>query len=620
MTYKTYFINQRTEDTVSSGEKPGGFRFLMYDYLNEFDMIPLDISQEAMTATVEFTCPKVITGSIEITGDSSNTFYGKSSGVSLTTGISNVFFGYESGKSISAGNYNVGVGRNAAQLITTGTNNTIIGNQAGTALTTGRTNTILGSKAGTQITTNNGNTIIGYETASTTSEFSDGCYIGNSVVATASATNEIVIGSTASGQGSNTVTIGNDSIENIYLKGNVSCPGEIITEQLNVGGTIYSTTINTDALFIGTTNVGDTLTSLTGGGGTTAPTSLGTGTTGSDLTLTSLKTDSLFAKYLLLGETGSEPTSEFADLINPSGNGGGTWVDYNRDNMTYKTYFINQRKSSTTTSGEIPGGFRFMTYDSNNEAMAYPLDIMHDTITSNVKFSSEEAYLGKITVGGGDTTNIAKLMMKSFNSTVPTYDTLIQSEKHATATTNGQGTLTFKALKNTFEGELESKSNITLPTTLTTPTAGQLGYTITGTFNPDSKLTARLSPCSGYLSKLVLPVGVWLIQATAGVLCTAGGNNMNPFSIQISAVQNTGADSAAGSAVALNLATTYSTINYNNINTNGWNTVDTTSIVTVTAATTYYLNFYLAFTGGATAYTVNTATNNPFSFKAVRIA
>jgi len=78
-------------------------------------------------------------------------------------------------------------------------------------------------------------------------------------------------------------------------------------------------------------------------------TSLDTGT----ITATStIKADNLFAKYLLLGETGSEPTSEFADLVNSSGNGGGIWIDYNRDNMTYKTYFINQRKSSTASSGE----------------------------------------------------------------------------------------------------------------------------------------------------------------------------------------------------------------------------------------------------------------------------
>jgi len=63
-------------------------------------------------------------------------------------------------------------------------------------------------------------------------------------------------------------------------------------------------------------------------------------------------------------------------------------------------------------------------------------------------------------------------MMKSSDSTAPTYDTLIQPVYHATATTNGQGTFTFKSSKNTFEGALESKNNIILPTTLTIPTSG----------------------------------------------------------------------------------------------------------------------------------------------------
>jgi len=69
----------------------------MYDYLNEFDMVPLDISQDAMTFTVEFVCPKVKTDCIEITGTSSNTFYGKDAGTTVTTGLFNTYLGYGAG-------------------------------------------------------------------------------------------------------------------------------------------------------------------------------------------------------------------------------------------------------------------------------------------------------------------------------------------------------------------------------------------------------------------------------------------------------------------------------------------------------------------------------------------
>jgi len=162
--------------------------------------------------------------------------------------------------------------------------------------------------------------------------------------------------------------------------------------------------------------------------------------------------------------------------------------------------------------------------------------------------------------------------------------------------------------------------NITLPTTILTPTSGQLGYVTTGTFNPDSKLVSRLSPCSGYLSKISLPTGVWLIHATGGIYCNTYGNNLNNFSIQISSTANTGADLVAGTAIPLVTTSPYSIINYNSINSGGWNSVDTASVLTVPSATTYYLNYYANFTGGAMAYTVISGTANPFAFRAVRIA
>ena len=169
-------------------------------------------------------------------------------------------------------------------------------------------------------------------------------------------------------------------------------------------------------------------------------------------------------------------------------------------------------------------------------------------------------------------------------------------------------------------GTLSLGKPIKLPTGLAAaPAAGELGYTISGTFNPDSKLTARISPYSGYLSGIKLPVGVWLIQATAGVKCEVNGNNLNTFSIQISTSKNGGADLLAGSASALD-AGTYSCLALNTCNLGSWNSVDNATCVDVLTSTTYYLNFYLQFTGGATAYTVNTTSGNPFSFKATRIA
>jgi len=160
--------------------------------------------------------------------------------------------------------------------------------------------------------------------------------------------------------------------------------------------------------------------------------------------------------------------------------------------------------------------------------------------------------------------------------------------------------------------------NIKLPTTLTTPASGYLGYIISGSFS--TNLVSRTSPCSGYISSISLPIGVWLLQATAGVSCSTGGNNLNNFAIQVSNSENSGATLTARNAVALTLTSPYSSISYNSINANYWNTIDTTAVVTVLTASTYYLNFFLNFTGGAMAYNVSNTTNNPISFKAIRIA
>jgi len=165
MTYKTYFINQRTEDTVSSGETPGGFRFLMYDYLNEFDMIPLDISQDAMTSTINFVCPKVKTESVEITGTSSNTFYGKDAGTAVTSGLFNTYLGCGA-RSLGASD---------------GNENTYVGHKAGYYSAGGsHSNTCTGNYYG--------------ETVTSATPYTNGVYIGNSVTATKNADNEIVIG------------------------------------------------------------------------------------------------------------------------------------------------------------------------------------------------------------------------------------------------------------------------------------------------------------------------------------------------------------------------------------------------------------------------------------------
>jgi len=229
----------------------------------------------------------------------------------------------------------------------------------------------------------------------------------------------------------------------------------------------------------------------------------------------------------------------------------------------------------------------------------------------------------KIYIGGKDVTStVTAIPTSSQGSTVSAAvaaDTLKTGATGSDLTLSGNLTMSSTTANATISN-LTTVGNITLPTTITSPISGQLGYVTTGAFNPDSKLVSRLSPCSGYLSKISLPAGVWLIHATGGIYCNTYGNNLNNFSIQISSTANTGADLVAGTAIPLVTTAPYSVINYNSINSGGWNSVDTASVLIVTTTTMFYLNYYANFTGGATAYTVISGTANPFAFRAVRIA
>ena len=164
----------------------------------------------------------------------------------LNDGGNSVYIGIDSGlNDDETDNRNTGVGYNALISNTTGQRNSVSG-YAGLSLnTTGNNNTVNGYLALRSNTSGSGNTANGYEAlfsnligsfntghgyragrftnaglANETS--SNGVYLGNDTRALASGgINEIVIGSTAQGNGSNTVTLGNDSITDTYLKGNV---------------------------------------------------------------------------------------------------------------------------------------------------------------------------------------------------------------------------------------------------------------------------------------------------------------------------------------------------------------------------------------------------------------
>lgn len=152
-------------------------------------------------------------------------FIGLNSG-NITTGGGNTAFGQSTLAVNTSGYNNTTIGFGAMFQNTTGFSNVAIGLQAMYVNTTGSSNTSIGIQSFNNLGSGSGNIALG---ASSAQKISDGniltistnsIFIGRDTRANAnSQTNQIVIGDTAIGLGSNTVVIGNDSIITTVLKG-----------------------------------------------------------------------------------------------------------------------------------------------------------------------------------------------------------------------------------------------------------------------------------------------------------------------------------------------------------------------------------------------------------------
>jgi len=121
----------------------------------------------------------------------------------------NTSFGESALKAITIGNYNSAYGKGALEANTTGQENVGIGGATLAYNTIGSGNTAIGRLAGISS--------VGFNQSGTNCVFVGyNCYSN-----IANQTNQIVIGASMVGNGSNTATLGNDSIVGTYLKGNV---------------------------------------------------------------------------------------------------------------------------------------------------------------------------------------------------------------------------------------------------------------------------------------------------------------------------------------------------------------------------------------------------------------
>jgi hypothetical protein len=143
-----------------------------------------------------------------------NIAIGQNALVENTTGSYNVGIGEVAGKNNTTGEYNISIGKQAMERKVTGDFNVAVGAASIDHITSGNNNAVLGGLAGRYYDVGMGSNL--------TTAMNNSILIGyNSRPLADNSSNEIVIGSSAIGNGDNTTTIGGASTTDTYLKGNV---------------------------------------------------------------------------------------------------------------------------------------------------------------------------------------------------------------------------------------------------------------------------------------------------------------------------------------------------------------------------------------------------------------
>ncbi len=173
--------------------------------------------------------------------DTSSIYVGWQAGASTTLGgLQNAAVGFDALNSVTTGNQNSAMGVEAL-FKNTGSNNTAMGFNSLAAVSSGGSNTAVGNLALTNSTGSN-NTALGFDAGQLTGGgASNSLFLGYSTnPLNNNDTNEVVIGYTVTGNGSNTVTLGNNSIVSTILQGNIGVGtfapnGKLIVSGGNVG-------------------------------------------------------------------------------------------------------------------------------------------------------------------------------------------------------------------------------------------------------------------------------------------------------------------------------------------------------------------------------------------------
>ena len=161
----------------------------------------------------------------------------------IISGSSNVGVGYRSLRALSSGLSNVAVGNNSLVAISGGSANVAIGTGALDSLVNSDFNVSLGSSSLGGLVTGERNVAMGSSAGGVNrNSLNDSVFVGHGSSSNSDGqTNQIVIGATATGNGSNTATLGNNSITELHVGGNGA---GLVLKSPN--GTAYTITV-TDA-------------------------------------------------------------------------------------------------------------------------------------------------------------------------------------------------------------------------------------------------------------------------------------------------------------------------------------------------------------------------------------
>ena len=152
-----------------------------------------------------------------------NTGFGTFAGFGNRTGDFNTYVGYGAGFGVDNNNHsnNTGVGYQSLKAIEEGGDNVAIGANSLLVETDGDKSTAIGSealKAQTGTTGTAGNTAVGFQAGSNITTGIEATIVGAfSTISAVNGQNQTVLGSGVTGQGNNSVTLGNASVTDVYM-------------------------------------------------------------------------------------------------------------------------------------------------------------------------------------------------------------------------------------------------------------------------------------------------------------------------------------------------------------------------------------------------------------------